>query len=186
MYGPVLTGAKVTLRPPDDPDAERFVDWFGDLDVTRYLLRRTGVGLLQEQGYLKQIGDSSTDVLWMVDVDGRAIGATGIHQIDWPHAHAKTGIVIGDKSAWGKGYASEVMQLRTAYAFRQLNLHKLSSSTFLENEPSRRALAKAGYREIGVERAHYFREGRWHDHWICEVLRDDWEKTAGRLTPAGG
>jgi RimJ/RimL family protein N-acetyltransferase len=178
MYGPVLTGTTVTLRPPDDTDAQRFVDWFADLEVTRYLLRRTGIGLLQEQGFLKKIGESTTDVLWMLEAEGRPIGATGIHGIDWLHAHATTGIVIGDRSAWGRGYGSEAMRLRTEYAFRQLNLHKLSSSTFVENEPSRRALLKAGYTENGVEREHYFREGRWHDHWRCEVLRDDWEKLA--------
>ena len=180
MYGPVLAGATVTLRPPDDSDAQRFVDWFADLEVTRYLLRRTGIGLLQEQGLLKKIGESATDVLWMLEVDGRAIGATGIHGIDWVHAHASTGIVIGERSAWRKGYASGAMRLRTEYAFRQLNLHKLSSSTFVENEPSRRALLRAGYVETGVEREHYFREGHWHDHWLCEVLRGDWEKLAIR------
>lgn len=176
MYGPVLTGSKVTLRPPDDSDAQRFVDWFADLDVTRYLTRRVGLGLLQEQGHLKKVGESTTDILWVLEADGRPIGATGIHAIDWINAHAATGIVIGDKTAWRKGYGSEAMQLRTAYAFRQLNLHKLSSSTFAENEPSRRALAKTGYTETGVEREHYFREGRWHDHWTCELLRADWEK----------
>lgn len=176
MYGPVLTGSRVTLRPPDDSDAQRFVDWFADLEVTRYLLRRAGVGLLQEQAFLKSAGESTTDVFWMIEAGGRAIGATGIHQIDWVHAHAKTGIAIGDRTAWHQGYATEAMRLRTAYAFRQLNLHKLSSSTFMENEPSRRALMRAGYHETGIEREHYFREGRWHDHWTCEVLRNDWEK----------
>ena len=176
MYGPVLVGTKVTLRPPDDSDTARFVDWFGDLDVTRYLLRRFAVGQLQEEGFLKALGDSTTDVFWMLEADGQAIGATGIHRIDWLHAHATTGIMIGVKSEWGKGRASEAMQLRTAYAFRQLNLHKLSSGAFVENEPSKRALVNAGYREVGVEREHFFREGRWHDHWICEVRRDEWER----------
>ena len=176
MYGPVLAGASVTLRPPDDGDAQRFVDWFADLEVTRYLGRRAGIGLLQEQGHLKRIGESTTDVLWMIAVDGRAIGATGIHDIDWINAHAVTGTLIGDKLAWRKGYGSDAMRVRTDYAFRQLNLHKLTSGTFLENEPSRRALLGAGYTQTGVEREHYFREGRWHDHWMCECLRADWEK----------
>ena len=176
MYGPVLVGTKVTLRPPVDADAARFVEWFGDLEVTRYLLRRFGVGQLQEEGLLKKLGESTTDVFWMLEADGQAIGATGIHQIDWLHAHASTGIMIGVKSEWGKGRASEAMQLRTDYAFRQLNLHKLMSGAFMENEPSRRALMKAGYREVGIEREHFFREGRWHDHWVGEVLRADWER----------
>jgi RimJ/RimL family protein N-acetyltransferase len=180
MYGPVLSGTKVSLRPPDDSDAARFVEWFADLEVTRYLLSRFAVGQLQEEGFLKAIGESKTDVFWMLEADGKAIGATGIHRIDRLHAHATTGIMIGDRSEWGKGRASEAMVIRTDYAFRQLNLHKLISGAFAENEPSRKALLKAGYREVGIEREHLFREGRWHDHWTCELLRSDWEKLRAR------
>lgn len=180
MYGPVLAGTQVTLRPPDDSDAARFVEWFADLEVTRFLLRRMALGQLQEEGFLRTIGESTTDVFWMIEVDGRAIGATGIHRIDWLHAHATTGTMIGVKSEWRKGYGSEAMRLRTDYAFRQLNLHKLSSGAFADNEPSKRALQKAGYREVGVERESFYREGRWHDHWLCEVLRADWERMHAR------
>lgn len=71
------------------------------------------------------------------------------------------------------------MRLRTGYAFRELNLHKLVSGAFMENEPSKRALRKAGYREVGIQREQNFRNGRWHDRWLCEVLRADWEKAGG-------
>lgn len=176
MFGPVLKGRKVTLRPPDETDAQRFIDWFADQEVTRYLATQFPFHLEAEKEALKQLGESKTDVWWVIEAEGRAIGATGIHGIDWISAHGHTGIVIGDKTCWRKGYASESMALRTEYAFRQLNLHKLSSSAFLENEPSKRALMKAGYREIGIEREHLWRDARWHDHWRAEVLRSDWEK----------
>ncbi len=180
MYGPVLTGTKVTLRPPDDSDAARFVAWFADLEVTRYLGSRFTFAVEQEEGFLKKVGESKTDVFWMLEADGQAVGATGIHQIDWPNAHGITGLMIGVKTEWGKGRASEAMALRTDYAFRQLNLHKLMSGAYLENEPSKRALVKAGYREVGIEREHFFREGTWHDHWLCEVRREDWERMQAR------
>ena len=82
--------------------------------------------------------------------------------------------MLGDRAAWGKGIATEVMQLRTAFAFEQLNLHKLSSSYLDGNEASARAQARAGYREIGRMRDHCFRDGRWLDEIITEVLREDW------------
>ena len=179
VFGPVLRGAAVTLRPADDSDPPRFVEWFADLEVTRYLGRVMAVALYQEVDFLTQTGVSKNDVFWMIDADGRTIGATGIHRINWIDANATTGTVIGDKTAWHRGYGSEAMALRTAYAFRQLNLHKLSSGAFMDNEPSKRALMKAGYREIGVEREHFYRAGRWHDHWRAEVLREDWERARG-------
>lgn len=175
MFGPVLRGTLVTLRPPDEDDPARFVVWLADAEVTRYLKRPFAVALEPEREWFKSTGESKTVVYWIIEAEGRAIGATGIHNIDWINAHASTGSVIGDKSCWGKGYGSEAMRLRTAYAFRQLNLHKLTSSAFMTNERSKRALQKAGYRECGVEREHLWRDGRWHDLWLCEILRAEWE-----------
>src|SRR5438067_5277916 len=98
-------------------------------------------------------------------------------------ANGTTGIVIGEKASWRKGYATEAMKLRTRYAFRELNRHKLMTEVDTENEASRKALERNGYRGVGIRREQTFREGKWHDRWVGEVLRADWEKTQG-LTPA--
>jgi len=176
VFGPVLKGAKVTLRPPDETDPKRFIEWFADAEVTRYLGTAFPLSLQAEEEAIKKLGEAKETVWWVVEAEGKAIGATGIHRIDWINAHATTGTVIGDKSCWRKGYGSEAMALRTEYAFRQLNLHKLKSGAFMENEPSKRALQKAGYKQVGVYREDFWRDGKWHDHWECEVLRADWEK----------
>ncbi len=176
MFGPVLRGDHVTLRPADDSDPPRFVPWFADMEVTRYLGRRTAVALYYEVDTLKKFGESDNAVFWMIEADGETIGATGIHAIDWINAHATTGIVIGAKEHWRKGYATEAMRLRTRYAFRELNLHKLMTEVDTENEASRKALGRNGYRTVGVSREQNFREGKWKDRWLGEVLRDDWQK----------
>jgi RimJ/RimL family protein N-acetyltransferase len=176
MFGPLLRGEKVTLRPAHENDAEHFVRWFADTEVTRFLSRRMAISLQQEQEFLKKIGESKDDVWWVIEVDGKAIGATGIHRIDWLDANGTTGIVIGEKDYWRKGYATEAMELRTRYAFRELNLHKLITEVDTENEASRKALERNGYRTVGVRREQSFRQGNWKDRWLGEVLRDDWEK----------
>ena len=107
MFGPVLKGNKVTLRPPVDEDAARFIAWFADTEVTRYLGRAFPPSLQEEEAFFKRVGESKNDVWWMIEAEGKAIGATGIHQIDWVNANAITGTAIGDKSCWRKGYGSE-------------------------------------------------------------------------------
>ena len=176
MFGPVLRGERVTLRPADDADPPRFVPWFADMEITRFLGRRSAVALYQEIQVLKSFGESKTDVFWMIDADGETVGATGIHQIDWPNAHGTTGIVIGAKQKWGSGIATEVMRLRTSYAFDELNLRKLMTEVFVDNAASRRALEKNGYRTAGTHKQHFFTRGKWHDVWLGELLRDDWER----------
>ena len=88
--------------------------------------------------------------------------------------------MIGEKDEWGKGYAGEAMRLRTRYGFRELGLESLTTSAVIANEGSRRGLERAGYRQCGVRRHHYFIDGCWHDVWLGEVLRDEWEATQER------
>ncbi len=178
MFGPLLRGDHVTLRPGDDSDPPRFVPWFADVEVTRWLGRRHAVALYQEIDFFKRAGEAKDTVFWMIEADGEAVGATGIHAIDWPNAHATTGIVIGAKERWGRGIATEAMRLRTRYAFRELNLRKLMTEVFVENVASRTALERNGYRTVGIHREHFFTLGTWHDVWLGEVLREEWERLA--------
>ena len=177
MFGPVLRGERVTLRPGREDDAEHFVRWFADMEVTRFLARRMAITLEDEKEFLKKVGESKDDVWWVIEAENKPIGAVGIHGISWLDANGSTGIVIGEKDCWNKGYATDAMRLRTRYAFRELNLHKLMTEVDLENEASRKALERNGYRTVGVRREQNFREGKWKDRWLGEVLRTDWEKT---------
>src|SRR5215471_15698547 len=96
--------------------------------------------------------------------------------IDWRTRAAESGIMIGDKREWRRGRASEAMRLRTEYAFRELGLRKVWTGVWLPNHGSRRALEKAGYRQCGLMRRHFFGNGQWFDVWLAEIHRDDWER----------
>ena len=171
-------GEHVTLRPADDSDPPRFLPWIADMEVTRYLGRRTGAALYQEIDFFKKVGEAKDTVLWIIETHGEAVGATGIHEIDWLNAHATTGILIGAKEKWRKGIATEAMRLRTRYAFRELNLHKLMTEVFVSNVASRRALEKNGYRTVGIRKDHFFTGGSWHDVWLGEITREEFDRAA--------
>jgi RimJ/RimL family protein N-acetyltransferase len=66
------------------------------------------------------------------------------------------------------------MRLRAEYAFTQLGLHKLVSSYFEGNAASAGAQRRCGYREVARLRDELYREGRWHDRIVTELLRDEW------------
>jgi ribosomal-protein-alanine N-acetyltransferase len=179
MYGPILYGDRVRLEPPKPEYAPTYISWFADPKLTNYMLVRNPPSLHQEQEWLERMAPSQSDVVWAIVLrdTGMLIGNTGLHQIDWRHRHAHSGIIIGDPAQWGKGYATEAMRLRTAYAFRELGLEKVLSSVYLGNDGSRRALERAGYKQCGLLRRNRFIGGQWHDEWLGEVLREEWEAT---------
>ena len=176
MFGPVIRGEKCLLRPPRKEDLSTIQKWFEDPEVIRFT---PGIGPMsdsQEEEWFKRVGEDPNAVQWVIEVDGKPVGVTGIRDINWRHGNGETGINIGDKSLWRRGIATEAIALRTAFCFRELNLHKIKTRAFVENEASKRALQKAGYRESGIQREEMYKDGGWHDIWKGEVMREDWEK----------
>jgi ribosomal-protein-alanine N-acetyltransferase len=176
MYGPVIRGKLLTLRPPRAEDAPSMITWFEDLEVTRFLTLQHPPTLESEKEWIEQVGRDPNAVIWVIEVDGRAVGTTGIREINWKDGYGQTGTVIGDRTVWGRGVGRELMQLRCAYAFTQLPLRKLKSAYLEGNEASARAQKAAGYQEVGRWRQDQFVDGMWRDHILTEVLREDWEK----------
>ncbi|HYM97862.1 MAG TPA: GNAT family protein [Candidatus Sulfotelmatobacter sp.] len=177
MYGPVIEGQQLRLRPPRPDDAATMVGWFEDMEATRYLARRHPPSLEGEKEWLETTANDPGSVVWVIEVEGRAVGTTGIREIDWMNGFGVTGTLIGDRAVWARGIGREAMQLRTRYAFTQLPLRKLKSSYFDGNAASGRAQAAAGYREVGRYRRDRWVEGEWRDEILTEVLREDWEKS---------
>jgi RimJ/RimL family protein N-acetyltransferase len=176
VFGPEIRGEKCILRPPRKEDLATIQKWFEDPEVIRFI---PGIGPMsdsQEEEWFKRVGEDPNAVQWVIEVGGKPVGVTGIGGINWRHGNGETGINIGDKSLWRKGIATEAIALRTAFCFRELNLHKIKTRAFVENEASKRALQKAGYRESGIQREEMYKDGGWHDIWMGEVMREDWEK----------
>jgi RimJ/RimL family protein N-acetyltransferase len=177
MFGPIIEGEACRLRPPRLDEAPAMVTWFQDQTVTAALKARTPLSLEEEEAWLRRMASSPDDVLWAIEREGGIVGNSAIHGIDWTDRHGSTGTVIGDRRHWGRGVGRESMRLRTRYAFTQLPLHKLCSAYHEGNEASRRAQLAAGYREVGRRREHIWREGRWHDLVLTEILREEWAAT---------
>lgn len=122
--------------------------WVNDYEVTKYL-----VGLLfpvtegDLEGYLSRFEDSKSNFAFaIIDKESDVhIGNVTLNHINWIHRTADTGIMIGDKSFWGNGYASEAWALVVDYAFNRLGLRKLTAGVVSGNRASLKALQNLGF-----------------------------------------
>ena len=177
MYGPVIEGKLVRLRPPRAEEAEAIGTWFEDMEVTRFLKLRHPPSVEMEKEFLDRVARDANAIWWAVEHVGRLVGGTSILRIDWKHGFGITGTVLADKSVWGKGLGRELMQLRAEYAFTQTPLRALRSGYLEGNVASARAQKAAGYKEVGRWHDDAFVDGRWVDHVLTELLRADWERS---------
>ena len=132
----------------------------------------TGVSRLEEEAFFDKIeANRDSFVVWAIlNEKGQHIGITHL-TIDWPMQSASGGLIIGEPAAWGKGFATDVIQTRLRFAFDQLNLHRVEGHTF--NPAMKRVYEKSGYQHEGTWRQKIWREGKWHDADLYAVLASD-------------
>lgn len=159
---PVLTSERLSLRPMTAADAsETYVRWLNDPAVNQYSeYRFTTHTLATVRVYLERTcADEHTHFFAIVTRDdGRHIGNAKLGPVDTNHRRASFGIMIGERDAWGKGYATEALAILERYAFDALGLHKLTAGAVVENVGSVRMLEKRGFTVEGRRRVH-FRDG---------------------------
>jgi ribosomal-protein-alanine N-acetyltransferase len=75
----------------------------------------------------------------------------------------------------GQGFATEAVGNALALAFGALGLHRVQAAVMPHNAASLRVLAKLGFRKEG-ECARYLQiAGRWEDHHLFAMTREEWE-----------
>jgi len=93
--------------------------------------------------------------------------------------HAELGIVIGDKSQWSKGYATEAMHLIIEYGFNQLNLNMIYLAVVAFNERAAALYKRVGFVEEGRLRQRVYRDGSYHDELSMSMLKTEWLARSG-------
>lgn len=138
---------RIYLRPLVEGDfGERYVSWFRDPIVTRFLDARN-ISRQDAIDHLRQGGDGK---LWRIyaiceTAGGRHIGNLKLGPVHWRYMISDMVTVIGERDAWGKGHARAAIGVGIDIAFRELNLRKLSASIDSLNVGSIRAYTAAGF-----------------------------------------
>jgi len=182
---------KVELGPPRDEQkaAKSFTDWMNDNEVAYYLSMEHGFSESAEVDWMRNQNSKGEDRVWLVYVQDELIGSVGLHRIDAKNRMAEMGISLGNKKWWGKGIATAAEVLVTDFAFGNIvagGLHKIFVRVFEGNGGSKKAIKRVGYREVGIRKAHLWRDGRWLDEWNGEMLQEDWFKTRSEMLESLG
>jgi len=173
----IIYGERVRLRAVERGDVGKFYEWINDPEVTHGLAVYLPMSMTDEEHWFDRARDPHEKPLAieMRDGDGwRLVGNCGVFGIDWVDSNGELGIMIGDKSAWNKGYGAEVMTLLLRHCFETLNLNRVSLRVYADNPRAKRSYEKAGFVEEGRLRNAVFKHGRYDDVFVMSVLRAEW------------
>lgn len=83
------------------------------------------------------------------DERGAYIGTIELY--DLRGSEATLGIIIGERSHWGRGYGGDAMRTLLTHAFEELGLERVRLHTFGDNERAQAAFHKVGFVEVRRE-----------------------------------
>ena len=174
---PVLESERLRLRAVTEADlAGGYLDWLNDPEVTRFM--ETGkdpVTAAALRQYWERMSADSNAALFAIvrRSDDRHIGTVTINDINRRAGTANTGLMIGDKTCWGQGYAREAWSLVIDHAFRGLGLRRLIAGVIDGNGASLASLTSLGFQIEGRLRQHSLVDGQYLDVDRLGLLRDE-------------
>ena len=144
--------------------SERYVNWLNDERVNKYLETKNGYTLNMLNEYLRSIEENDI-CAWAVHLKetGIHIGNIKINPIDERNLNAEYGILIGERSSWGKGYAYEASKKVFDFCFADMKLRKITLGVVKANQSAMKLYKKMGFKIEGELKSHSFHDGQWQD-----------------------
>jgi RimJ/RimL family protein N-acetyltransferase len=171
----------VRLTALHDDDVPTIARWYRDTVLLRLfdavaarpqseaeVARRLEGWQQDENGFyfaIRSLEEGEEDLIGLIELD----------QVLWPHRVCGISIAIGDRANWARGYGYDAGELALAFAFDELNLHRVTATVFSYNERSIALVEKLGFRREGAFREFLQRDGERHDMLLYGLLRPEWE-----------
>lgn len=188
IHDQLFQGDKICLTPIDhEKDPEIVARWTQnaeyqqmlDNDVVRPLspaqVKKQFEALEKEAEESNNLFYYAVRLLATADQPERLIGFARLYWIEWTHGAGMIQLGIGDPADRRQGYGQEVLQLMLRYAFRELNLFRLSAIIPEYNYPTQALFQKMGFIEEVRRREALNRYGRRWDMLHMGLLQEDWQ-----------
>jgi len=145
---PDLVTNRLSLRRPNDDDAEAIVDIVGDWEVARRLARVPHpYGLADARFFLERVVPA--EWVWAVTLRGSdtLLGAIGLTPDDRADT-AELGYWLSP-AHWGQGITTEAARAVVSFGFEHLGFPLLTSGYFEDNPASGQVLRKLAFVQTG-------------------------------------
>ncbi len=175
---PLLQSARLRLTALTLSDLAAVVQWHQDPAFLRLFDARPAKPRTEPalREWIETQNRSSDAFLFAIrSCENKLLGFIEIDGILWSHGVGSIAYGIGEAAERGKGYGTEAMELALAFAFHEINLHRIQATVFSYNRSSIRLLERLGFIREGVYREFLERDGQRHDMLLYGLLRQEWE-----------
>jgi len=163
---------KLKLIPISESDTDNIIKWRNSNLVKQNLFGSDDVTPEIHLNWLSEYVMKGKCCQFIIHAEGTPVGTVFLKNIDYDNSKAEFGIFIGESTAHGKGYGTIAAKLITDFAFQELELNKIYLSVFNDNKGAIRSYEKVGFREEGILRQDYCKDGHFMDVLQMAMFRD--------------
>ena len=174
---PILHGDTIALRPIRAEDADALFPT--DKTVDRLTGTHQTFTLEQVQAHYARVATADDRVDYAITLKDKpeiVLGEAVLNDFDLDNRSANFRIMLTRETHFGKGYGTQATKLIIAYAFEQLDLHRIDLEVYDFNPRAARVYEKVGFVREGVRREALLWEGEYRDAIVMGMLRSDYER----------
>lgn len=179
-----LTNDIISLIPYAEVDiniiGKQYLDWLNDLDVTTSigsysLLIPKSMDFIDES-YKRFTSKTAIGFFIFDEKTASWIGTAKIDKIDVFNSSAEVGIMIGDKSFWGKGIASMTYELLLKCSFDNFNLYRVWGGCLQSNIGMIKVFKKNNFKQEAILREAVTVNGVRENSLLFSILKYEYKK----------
>jgi RimJ/RimL family protein N-acetyltransferase len=170
----MIRGRKITLRPVEESDLPLIHLWMNHPEIWRYMDYERPYSLADVKDDMEASRKSGHP--FTILVEGRPIGRIGLNGFRRRDQICAFYMYVGEPAFWGQGFARDAAMTLLDYAFDRWDLNLIELWTLADNDRAVRMYAKCGFVEEARLRQRSFKEGRWVDHLVMSVSREEFAR----------
>jgi [ribosomal protein S5]-alanine N-acetyltransferase len=167
MALPILTTARLTLRPLEIADVPAIHAWLSNPEVMRFWSTLPHQEITETEDWVRlsiaETAKGSAHDFGVVHED-RLIGRVALWQGD------EIGFFF-DPAMRGKGFATEALRALCAYGFEMLGFDQIKADVDPDNAPSLRVLERVGFIRTGLAKNTFEIGGKFFDSVYLSLKR---------------
>lgn len=184
---PELTDGRITLRPAGADDAAALYPLLQDRETllltgsTHSSARADRIvsGEIQPWGSPEKLAEdydawsvADDRAVWVIEEDATIVGEMVLMDLDPPNISCALRLWI--TGATDRGIGTAALTLALDWAFRTVELHRVSLDVFEHNPRAIHVYEKLGFVREGTMREALWQDGRWIDSLGMGILRREW------------
>jgi ribosomal-protein-alanine N-acetyltransferase len=169
----VIKGTSVSLRPVAEADVEELHKQLLDIEARGPWYPLPQTSLIKRRKAFEEAGFWSQDegIFVMVDDQDRLIGTVDWNKLNGDVPDMELGYRVFDRADWGKGIATEALDLLAGWLFDTQPINRLRLTIHVDNVGSHRVAEKCGFTKEGTSREAWYHKGRWYDIAVYTLTR---------------